>query len=86
MKTTGAIITEILETVGGRMNEWTRIADIAQSAGLTPEEINEGIMELLGDEEFRAEPEPFGHRTTEADKIYGPVIGGEQRHLIKWGA
>ena len=43
-------------------------------------------MELLGDEEFRAEPEPFGHRTTEADKIYGPVIGGEQRHLIKWGA
>jgi hypothetical protein len=84
MKTTGAVITEILEAYGNRFGQWVRISEIAQTAGLTRDEILPAILELMEDEDFRAEPEPFGHRITAVEREYAPVIGGEARHLIMW--
>jgi hypothetical protein len=84
MKTTGAIITEMVEAYGNRFGEWVRIAEIAEKTGLTREELGRAIEEAMEQYDFRAEPEPFGHRITAADRAAGPVIGGEARHLICW--
>jgi hypothetical protein len=83
MKTTGHITTEIIEATANTTG-WTRIADIAKTTGLTPAQIAEGIADLMDAEGFEVEPEPFNHRITADDRHYGPVIGGEQRHLIRW--
>jgi hypothetical protein len=83
-KTTGAIITEIVEAYAGRNGQWVRIAEIAERSGLTAEELQIGIEDLMQDEDFRAEPEPFAFRITDADRAVAPVIGGEARHLISW--
>lgn len=86
-KTTEAIIAELAEayfttTEPGR---YARIAELAIRAGLTPEETAEAILVLMDEDRgFRAEPEPFGHRVTPADRQYGPVIADEARHLISW--
>jgi hypothetical protein len=82
MKSTGAVITEILEAYGDRNGQHVRIAEIAEVTGLTAQELAPAITELLECDDFRAEPEPFGWRITAEDRTYGPVIGGEARHLI----
>jgi hypothetical protein len=84
MKSTGAVITEIVEEYHTSPRNWVRISDIAQARNLSPAEIRDAITELMEGEDFRAEPEPFGHRVTGADRTYAPVIGGEARHLIRW--
>jgi hypothetical protein len=82
MKSTGAVITEILEAYGNRNGQHVRIAEIAQAAGLTAQELAPAITELLECDDFRAEPEPFGWRITAEDRAVAPMIGGEARHLI----
>lgn len=84
MRSTESVITEIVEAYNGRFGQWVRITEIAEKAGLTRDELTEALTDLMNDEDFRAEPEPFGHRITAADKAIGPVIGGEARHLICW--
>lgn len=75
-------VTRIIEAIAGR-TKWSRIAEVAVTIGATPAEIKEAVATLLADcDDFRAEPEPFGFRITEADKAYAPVLGGEARHLI----
>lgn len=83
-KTTGAIITGIVEAYAGRTGQWVGVGEIAQRAGLTAEDLEIGIGDLLQDEDFRAEPEPFAFRITEQDAAVAPVIGGEARHKICW--
>jgi hypothetical protein len=84
-RTTGAVITEIIEAYHAAGAGWVRISRIAQERNLTPAEVKDAIIELMEDHDsFRAEPEPFVQLVTEADKTYGPVIGGEARHLIEW--
>lgn len=83
-KSTGAVITDIVEAYGNRHGKWVRVAEIAKKAGLTPEELKPAIEELMGDEDFRAESEPLGHRVTADDRKYAPIIGGEPRHQIIW--
>jgi hypothetical protein len=63
---------------------WVRIEEIAKAAGLSTEEIAAGVQELMTEESFRAEAQPFGNRITEWDRANAPVIGGEARHLISW--
>ena len=82
---TGAAITEIIEAYQALGRGWVRIADIAKQTDLGRDEIAEAITELMNDDNFCAEPEPFGHRLTEWDRWFAPVIGGEARHLIRWG-
>jgi hypothetical protein len=82
MKSTGAVITEILEAYGSRNGRYVRIVEIAQAAGLTAQELAPAITELLECDDFRAEPEPFGWRITAEDQAVAPMIGGEARHLI----
>lgn len=84
MRSTGAVITEIVEAYNGRHGQWVRVSDIARPAGLTRGELAEAFAELLEDGDFRAEPEPFNHRVTPEDQAVAPVIGGEARHLIRW--
>jgi hypothetical protein len=84
-KTTAAIITDIVEAYAQHSGEWVRASWIAARTGLTREELAEAFTELLGDDDFRAEPEPFAWRITTADRAAAPVIGGEARHLIRWG-
>ena len=82
--TTAAAITAIVEAYGNRHGQYVRIAEIAATTGLTREQLGDAITDLLDDEDFTAEPEPFGFRITPADRAAGPIIGGEARHLIKW--
>jgi hypothetical protein len=84
MRSTGATITEIIEAYGNRFGQYVRIAEIAATTGLTAQELAEAINELLECDDFEAEPDPFGHRHTDEDRAYGPVIGGERRHLIRF--
>lgn len=64
--------------------KWMRIEELVELTGRTTGEINEGIYELMTWDDFRAEPQPFGHRITDWDRENAPVIGGEARHLICW--
>lgn len=67
--------------------EWTRIADLKATTGMAQDELEAGIKELLAtDDTFRAEPEPFGFRITDADRDAQVMIGGEYRHQIRFGA
>lgn len=84
MKSTDAVITEILEGYGSRFGQWVRVAEIAKAAGITREELAPAIVELLDSDDFQAEPEASNHRVTDEDREYAPVIGGEARHLIRW--
>lgn len=86
MRSTGAVITEITEAYYALGAGWVRIEDIAKRKDLTREEIKHAIEELMDWEGFQAEPQPFGHRITTWDRENAPEIGGEQRHLIRWGA
>jgi len=84
MRSTGAVITEIVEAYNGRFGQWVPISEIAQPASLTKEELAEAIAELIEEDDFRAEPAAFRHRVTPEDEDLAPVIGGEARHLIRW--
>ena len=84
-KTTEAIITEIVEAYNGRNGQWVRVTEIAAKTGLTRAELAAGLTDLLNDDDFRAEPEPFAWRITAADLAVAPIIGGEARHMIWWG-
>jgi hypothetical protein len=84
MKTTGAVITEIIEAYGNRFGQYIRIAEIAQARNLTPAEVADAITELMGSEGFTAEPLASNRDALEADQRYGPIIGGERRHVIFW--
>lgn len=93
MKTTGAITTEIthayhvLAEQGITIRNWVRIEDIASKTGLTTEELTEGLEELMCYEGFQCEPDPFREdRKSVWDRTQAPEIGGERRHLIRWGA
>lgn len=83
MKTTGQTITEIIEAYGDHTG-WMRISGIAQAKGLTPAEIQDAVDELLDDPGFSIEAFPMRAWITEADKAYGPMVDGEQRHSIRW--
>lgn len=85
MRPVGAIIGQIAEGYAIFGGGWVRISKIAITQNITPEEIRVAILDLMDDEDFRAEPEPFGFRITAEDRKYGPMIGGEARHLIWWG-
>lgn len=85
MRSTEAVIGEIIEAYQAIGGEYVRIEEIAKRAGLSREEIAEAIEELIEDEDFRAEPQPFGHRITDWERENAPVIGDEARHLICWG-
>lgn len=85
MRSTGAVITEILETYGSRFGQMVKVSEIAEAAGLTPAEVADAVEELLLSDDFRAEPEAMTFKVTEADRRYAPVIGGEPRHLICFG-
>lgn len=62
--------------------QWMPIETLA---GLVEgDDLNETIADLMTDDGFRAEPQPFGHRITDWDRKNAPVIGGEARHLISW--
>lgn len=63
---------------------WMRIEDIAAAAGLTGPQMAVVVRELMAEDDFHAEPQPFNDRITEWDKANAPVIGGEARHLINW--
>jgi hypothetical protein len=82
MRTTGAIITDLIEQYHRHGRGWMRVTDLQ---GFTRDELTVAFEELLEDEDFQAEPQPFGHRITEADRQIAPIIGGEARHLIRWG-
>lgn len=84
-KTTEALITDIIEAYNQRNGQWVRIAEIAKLTGLTREELTQAITELMNDDDFRAEPDPLSRQITAADRAVAPVIGGEPRHLIRWG-
>ena len=84
MRSTSAVITEIIEAYGDRTGQWVPVAEIAEHTGLTREELTEAITELMDSDGFQAEPQPFGWRITARDREIAPVIGGEARHLICW--
>jgi hypothetical protein len=84
MRSTGAVITEIIEAYSEHWGRWARIEEIATPAGLTQAELEAAITELLNDNAFRAEPQPFNRRITEWDRANAPIIGGEARHIIRW--
>lgn len=77
-------IIRMIEAYGDRTGQWMRITEIAKATGLTAQEIAAAVETLMGDEDFRAEPEPFGWRITDEDREMAPIIGGEARHLICW--
>lgn len=77
-------VTQIIEAIGNRRGQWIKISDIAETAGLTKDELAEAITELMEFEDFRVEPEPMNFRVTARDREICPVIGGEQRHKICW--
>jgi hypothetical protein len=85
MRSTGAAITEIIEAYGNRTGQWVSITEIADKTGLTRQELTEAITELLDSDDFWAEPEMHRHRITDRDREIAPRIGGEPRHLIRWG-
>jgi hypothetical protein len=80
--TTGAAITAILEAYGNRYGTWVPITEIAETVGLTRDELTDAITELMEGDDVQAEPQPFGHRITARDREIAPVIGGEARHLL----
>jgi phage portal protein BeeE len=84
VKSTDAVVTDIVEGYGNRYGQWVRVSEIAEKAGLTKEDLKPALEELMDDPDFRAEPEPSRHRITAEDRKYAPVIGGEARHLIRW--
>lgn len=86
MRSTGAIITDIVEAYGNRQGQWVSLTEIADAKGLTKAELTEAITELLDDDDFRAEPEVHGSRTTDRDRAVAPIIGGEALHKICWYA
>lgn len=82
MKSTDEAAELLLAAYRAKQRRWVRIAEVAQDAGLTAEEVHRGIERLMDDPAFAAEPEPFRPRITAEDKEWGPMIGGEQRHKI----
>jgi hypothetical protein len=76
------IITAMGQAYVAARSEWVRLEDIAQATGLTAEELAAGVREMMKEDHFRAEPQPFGWRITDWDRANAPVIGGEARHLI----
>jgi hypothetical protein len=76
------IADRIRKAYGEQPDKWMAMKDLAAKTGLTPEEIARGTKELLKDDNFRAEPEPFGHRVQADDRAVSPVIGGEARHKL----
>jgi hypothetical protein len=63
---------------------WARIAEIAKAAGLSPEQMDRGIKDLITEPGFRAEGQPLNSKITEADRKYAVIVGGEPRHMINW--
>lgn len=54
-KTTGAVVTEMIEAMGSRSGRYVRLAEIARTAGLSAEEIARGVQELMDTcDDFRA--------------------------------
>lgn len=84
MRSTGAVITEIIEAYGEHWGRWARLEEIAAPAGLTQAELEAALADLMQDRDFRAEPEPLCHRLTAWDLAHAPIIGGEARHIIRW--
>lgn len=82
--TTEQMIEAIAVAYTNENTEWVRIEDIAYATGLNAGQIEVAIRELIKEDDFRAEPQPFGHRITEWDRANAPIIGGEARHLITW--
>lgn len=66
---------------------WNKLSEIKDRAGLTQDELTAGIMFWAEADDVQIEPEAFGHRLL-ADRDYaaaGVTLGGETRHLIKFG-
>jgi hypothetical protein len=79
-KSTDSAVAIILEALAGQAG-WVRVGDIA---GLSAEEMEAGVLELLECDDFRAEPEPVRARITSADRALAPTVGGEPRHLLRF--
>lgn len=87
MRTTGAVITEIVEAWAGLGTGWVRLEEIAKRAGLSDQELQEAIGELIeNDSECQITEQPFRHRLTAWDRDSAPIVGGDRMHLIRWGA
>lgn len=62
---------------------WMPIRTLAEL--IERDDLNATIAQIMRDyDDFRAEPQPFGHRISDWDRENAPVIGGEARHLIAW--
>lgn len=83
-KTTGQAITETLEALTATRGQYIKIAELAAKLNIEPETMRAAVIELVeAFDDFRAEPIPYGPSlTTDADRMYGPVIGDEQRHIV----
>lgn len=86
MMTMGEAICRTVESYHALGGRWVPIAAVALRAGIEPELMRAVVLELFEGDDFQAEPQPFGHRISEADRAYAVEIGGEARHLIRWGA
>lgn len=83
-KTTAAITAAIFEAVGNYPGKWLKLADIAKEAELTPEELQQGMEELMGMQGIYIDPEPITWRVTTEDKLYAVRIGGDMAHRFMW--
>lgn len=79
------IADKIRATYGSEPGKWVTVVDIANRAGLDPEQVSRGVRLLMRDDNFRAEQEPFGHRIGAEDRRFAPVIGGEALHKLSFG-
>lgn len=85
IRTTEAVISEMVEAYGNRHGQWIGLGEIATTAGLTAEDVRYAVEILINeDETFRAEPAAMAAQATDADRAVAPVIGGEARHMIRW--
>lgn len=76
----------ISQAYGDRNGQWVKVSEIAAATGLSRTEISTGVLHLMDtDESFRAEPAAVAGQITSADREVAPVIGGEARHMIRWG-
>lgn len=77
-----ARITEACDKVGGK---WVRLTEVASMTRLPQADLAAGVKHLMAEcDDFRAEPQPFGHRVGPDDREHAVLIGGEYRHVIRF--
>lgn len=56
-----------------------------QLAEVPKADLDQALKAMLRDDEVRLEPEPFGHRVGDAERLAAVHIGGEDRHKLAIG-